>query len=270
MSTIAFVGGGNMARSLIGGLVDAGHPHDAIWVSEPVESQRTALSERFGVNTTESNNEAVHAAETLVLAVKPQILKDVLEGIASTAAQTQPLVISIAAGVQESSIKSWLGFDARIVRCMPNTPALVGCGATALFANAAVGKEERARASEILGAAGIALWVESEDLIDAVTAVSGSGPAYFFMLMEHMIDAGVQLGLERELATRLTLQTALGAARMAQEGSDTPSALRENVTSPGGTTERALNIFADGGIQSLVERALTGARDRSRELAASS
>ncbi len=269
MSTIAFVGGGNMATSLIGGLVDAGHPKGQIWVSEPLAEQRDALAERFGVHTTESNPEAVQAAQIVVLAVKPQIMKQVAEDIAAAARETAPLVVSIAAGVKESSLKTWLGFDARIVRCMPNTPALLGCGATALYANEAVEADERARAGEILGAAGIAVWVETEDQIDAVTAVSGSGPAYFFMLMEHMISTGQKLGLSEELATQLTLQTALGAARMAQEGNDSAATLRENVTSPGGTTERALNIFADGGIQALIESALTGARDRSRELAAS-
>jgi len=266
MSTIGFVGGGNMAISLIGGLIDAGHPGNSIWVSEPLYPQREALGERFAINITANNIEAVAATETLVLAVKPQIMQEVVQGIAEKCSDTRPLIISIAAGVQESSLLSWLGYPARIVRCMPNTPALLGCGATALYGNSAVSPEDRERAGEILGTAGIALWVDSEDLIDAVTAVSGSGPAYFFMLMEHMIVTGQNLGLSKELATELTLQTALGAARMAKENNDSPGDLRRKVTSPGGTTERALDIFTGGGIATLIEQALTGARDRSREL----
>lgn len=267
MTSIAFIGGGNMATSLVGGLIEAGHSPSDIWVSEPLDAQRDALAARFGINVTPDNKAAVNACDTVVLAVKPQVMKEAVQSIASDAQQRTPLLVSIAAGVQEPSLREWLGYDASIVRCMPNTPSLLGCGATALYANDRVCDAQRSIAETVLGAAGITLWVESEDAIDAVTAVSGSGPAYFFMLMEHMIATGQSLGLSEADATKLTLQTALGAARMAIEGSDSPATLRANVTSPGGTTERALNIFADGGIESLVNEALTGARDRSRELA---
>lgn len=256
-----------MATSLIGGLVEGGGAAADIWVAEPLEAQRSNLQKRFGVHVTADNNEAVRNAETIVLAVKPQAMKGVIQGLAISAQQQHPLVVSIAAGIPEGSIATWLGYEARIVRCMPNTPSLLGCGATALYANARVSQTERNTAQDILGAAGITLWVEDEDMIDAVTALSGSGPAYFFMLMEHMVTAGQSLGLTEDVATRLTLQTALGAARMALEGSDDPATLRAKVTSAGGTTERALSIFSQGGIESLINRALTGARDRSRELA---
>lgn len=269
MTSIAFIGGGNMATSLIGGLVEGGHPAGEIWVAEPLDTQRQRLSERFGVHVTADNAVAAGCADTVVLAVKPQVMQQVVTALGPTVRARQPLVVSIAAGIQEPTIRGWLGDDARIVRCMPNTPALLGCGATALFANEAVRDDDRGAASAILGAAGITLWVETEDEIDAVTAVSGSGPAYFFLLMELMVKAGCALGLTEDVSTRLTLQTALGAARMALEGDDDPASLRAKVTSPGGTTERALAIFSEGGMEELVVRALTGARDRSRELAKS-
>ncbi|MFT5390688.1 MAG: pyrroline-5-carboxylate reductase [Gammaproteobacteria bacterium] len=267
MTRIAFIGGGNMASSLIGGLIEGGEERENIVVTEPLDAQRERLRKRFGVEVTSDNIAAVRAAQTVVLAVKPQVMKNVAIEIGPSAAKTRPLLVSIAAGVVEPSLLKWLDYPASIVRCMPNTPSLVGCGASALYANEHVSDAQRKQASAILEAAGIALWVDSEDQIDAVTAVSGSGPAYFFMLMEHMITTGEALGLSKEITTRLTLQTALGAARMALEGTDSPATLRANVTSPGGTTERALSIFADAGIEDIVRRALTGARDRSRELA---
>ena len=266
MTKIAFVGGGNMATSLIGGLVERGTGAE-IAVSDPLPERRDALTSRFSVAASSDNLEAIRGAQTVVLAVKPQVMRDVATQIAAAAKRSRPLLVSIAAGVPISSLTRWLGYDAAVVRAMPNTPALLGCGATALYASAEVSEAQRAQADEVLSAAGITIWLDDEAQIDAVTAVSGSGPAYFFLLMEHMIEAGVDLGLTAEVARRLTLQTALGAARMALEGEDEPGALREKVTSPGGTTERALRIFAEGGIGKLVRAALTGARDRSRELA---
>ena len=263
---IAFLGGGNMATSLVGGLVESGHPPAAIFVSEPVAEKRRDLAERFAVGVTADNREAAAASDVVVLAVKPQDMAEVVTGAADAMRERGPLVVSIAAGTRIGRILEWLGYPAPVVRTMPNTPALLGCGATALFANEAVTDEQRGAAETILESAGIALWVDDEGLLDAVTAVSGSGPAYYFLLMEHMIRTGEGLGLTASQARALTLQTALGAARMALESGRTPEELRVGVTSPGGTTARALDLFGEGGFGELVERALTGARDRSREL----
>ena len=263
---IAFLGGGNMATSLVGGLVESGHPRDDIVVSEPVAEKRRDLAERFAVRVTADNREAAAASDVVVLAVKPQDMAEVVTGAAEAMRERGPLVVSIAAGTRIGRILEWLGYPAPVVRTMPNTPALLGCGATALFANEAVTDDQREAAETILESAGIALWVDDEGLLDAVTAVSGSGPAYYFLLMEHMIRTGERLGLTGEQARALTLQTALGAARMALESGRTPEELRVGVTSPGGTTARALDLFREGGFGELVERALTGARDRSREL----
>ena len=263
---IAFLGGGNMAASLVGGLVESGHPPAAIVVSEPVAEKRRDLAERFAVGVTADNREAAAASDVVVLAVKPQDMAEVVTGAAGAMRARGPLVVSIAAGTRIGRILEWLDYPAPVVRTMPNTPALLGCGATALFANEAVSDEQRDAAETILQSAGIALWVDDEGLLDAVTAVSGSGPAYYFLLMEHMIRTGERLGLTASQARALTLQTALGAARMALESGRTPEELRVGVTSPGGTTARALDLFRGGGFGELVETALTGARDRSREL----
>ncbi|MEM7255149.1 MAG: pyrroline-5-carboxylate reductase [Pseudomonadota bacterium] len=265
---ITFVGGGNMAMSLIGGLVENNYPSKQICVCEPDDDKRANLERTFGIRGTAENNEGVAKGDTVVLAETPQIMEPVVTALASAAQTHQPLVVSIAAGIREPALAHWLGYDAAIVRTMPNTPSLLGLGATALYANARVSDDQRAQADTILRAARITLWVENEDLIDAVTAVSGSGPAYFFYLMELMIEAGERLGLSEASAKALTLQTALGAARMALDSGEAPGTLRERVTSPGGTTERALNIFREGGLGELVDRALTGARDRSEELGA--
>lgn len=265
--TIAFIGGGNMAMSLVGGLVESGHPAASIIVSEPDEAKRSDLEARFGIATTPDNHAAVEKSDAVVLAVKPQVMAEAVGGATAQAMRERnPLVISIAAGIRLAQLLEWLDYDATLVRTMPNTPALLGCGATALFARPSVTAEQREVAERILATAGTTLWVDDEGLLDAVTAVSGSGPAWFFLLMEHMIESGLQLGLDDAQARALTLQTALGAARMANESGRTPSELRVGVTSPGGTTERGLEIFRDGGFGDLVERALTGARDRSREL----
>ena len=266
--TITFIGGGNMATSLIGGLLANGHSARDLIASDPEPAQLQKLEQSFGITTISDNNTALESAATVVLSVKPQIMGVVTKSLAESAQRTRPLIVSIAAGVREPDIRSWLGYDAAIVRTMPNTPALVGSGATALFANAYVSTEERARAQSILDAVGITLWVSDEQLLDAVTAVSGSGPAYCFLLMELMAAAGEELGLDKETAVKLTLQTVFGAAKMALQSPDLPGILRERVTSPGGTTERALQIFEQGDVKKLVFAALTGARDRSIELGA--
>lgn len=260
--SIAFIGGGNMATSLVGGLVAGGHARDAIWVTDVDADKLGQVQDKFRVNTTGDNNLAVHRAKTIVLAVKPQVMSKVLEDIAQSAREEAPLLVSIAAGVRERDILSALGYDAAIVRTMPNTPALLGCGATALFANPFVSAEQRSRAENILRAVGITVWVENESLLDAVTALSGSGPAYYFLLMELMERIGVDLGLERNASRVLVLQTALGAARMATETGESPENLRKRVTSPGGTTQAALERLTAGDFEEILLQALTAARDR--------
>jgi pyrroline-5-carboxylate reductase len=263
---IAFIGGGNMARSLIGGLIADGYDPDLLWVSDPDVTQLDTLRKRFGIHTSTDNNESVVRAQVVVLATKPQVLKEVAIQLAPTVQARKPLLISIAAGVRERDLRLWLGGEPAVVRSMPNTPAMIGSGATALFANAWVAEEQRHLAESILRAVGLTVWLQSEDLLDSVTALSGSGPAYFFFVMEALEQAGVKLGLPAETAHLLTLQTAFGAAKMALESSESPASLRVRVTSPGGTTERAITVLQEGGLEALFIRALQAARQRSREL----
>jgi pyrroline-5-carboxylate reductase len=263
---IGFIGGGNMATSLVSGLIASGHEPGSIWVSDISPEQLKSLAERLQVNVTASNETVVNESDVVVLAVKPQIMRDVAKQIAPAIQQRKPLIVSIAAGISERSLSAWLGADIAIVRCMPNTPALVLTGATALHANDNVGTEQRSMAENILRAVGIALWVKDEKELDAVTAVSGSGPAYYFLLMEAMEQAAVDLGLTEETARLLVLQTALGAAKIALESSESPELLRKRVTSPGGTTQRAIETFQQGGFSELVSKALHAARDRSIEM----
>jgi pyrroline-5-carboxylate reductase len=260
---IAFIGAGNMARSLISGLLAAGVSPERIRAADPVPAQREAAA-ALGVQTWDDNAAAVAGAAVVVLAVKPQVLGEVTRAAGLAAGQ---LVISIAAGVPLAALERWLPAAAPVVRCMPNTPALLGAGITGMYPNSRVSQDQRTLADQILGAAGRTLWVAREDLLDAVTAVSGSGPAYFFYLMEAMIEAGEALGLDRAAATTLCLETAYGAARMAREGSDPPARLRANVTSPGGTTERALSILDAAGCRDAIHQALAGAARRAQELA---
>ncbi|TDJ17218.1 MAG: pyrroline-5-carboxylate reductase [Gammaproteobacteria bacterium] len=263
---ISFIGGGNMATSLIGGLIAGGRDPASIYVSDPERATLEALADAFRVQTSTDNEEAVSHASTVVFAVKPQIMATVVKGIAVPARAHRPLFVSVAAGVREPDILRWLGFDAAIVRSMPNTPALVGSGATALHANSYVSDEQRNLAESLLRAVGLTLWVEDESLLDAVTGLSGSGPAYYFLLMEYMERAGISMGLSKNDARVLTIQTAFGAAKMALESNDSPATLRTRVTSPGGTTERALDALMAGGMEHLVHEALEASRDRAVEL----
>jgi pyrroline-5-carboxylate reductase len=265
---ISFIGGGNMATSLVGGLIADGRDPASIYVTDPDTEKLEALADVFRVQTSSDNEEAVSHASTVVLAVKPQIMASVVKGVAVPGKAHRPLFVSIAAGVREPDILRWLGYDAAIVRSMPNTPALVGSGATALYANPFVSDTQRSLAESVLRAVGLTVWVEDEDQLDAVTALSGSGPAYYFLLMESMERAGIALGLSKDHARMLTIQTAFGAAKMALESSDPPATLRTRVTSPGGTTERALDILVTGGLEHLVHRALEAAHGRSVELGA--
>ncbi len=263
---IGFIGGGNMASSLISGLIASGHSPQHLWVSDINPDTLKLLAEHHNVNTSANNEVIINSVDVIVLAVKPQVLSSVAKSAAALIQQKKPLVVSIAAGISQQSLSRWLGADAAIVRCMPNTPALVLTGATALHANAKVTAEQRNLAENIMRSVGIALWVEDESELDAVTAVSGSGPAYYFLLMEAMEKAALELGLSEETARLLVQQTALGAAKIALESSESPEELRKRVTSPGGTTQRAIETFELGGFTELVSKALHGARDRSIEM----
>ncbi len=263
---ISFIGGGNMATSLIGGLIADGRDPASIYVTDVDAGKLESLAEAFRVQTSSDNDEAVRLASAVVFAVKPQVMSSVVKGVAAAALAHRPLFISIAAGVREPDIRRWLAFDAAIVRSMPNTPALVGSGATALYANAYVTDEQRSLAESVLRAVGLTVWVDDEHLLDAVTALSGSGPAYIFLIMEAMERAGIALGLSKDHARMLTIQTAFGAAKMALESSDPPARLRTRVTSPGGTTERALDALVSGGLEHLMHKALEAAHTRSVEL----
>ncbi|MGH8501490.1 MAG: pyrroline-5-carboxylate reductase [Gammaproteobacteria bacterium] len=266
--TIGFIGGGNMARALIGGLVADGWPQDRLWVADPDASQRQLLSREFGaLHITGENALVVDHGDVLLFAVKPQMLNPVARALAVQVQTRKPLIVSIAAGVRAAALERWLGGGLAIVRCMPNTPALVKSAATGLYANAQADAAQRALAQRVLQAVGVAVWVEDELLLDVVTALSGSGPAYFLLVMEAMEQAAVQLGLRPEVARPLTLQTALGAARMALSSSEAPAALRARVTSKGGTTECAVAELERGDLHRHFERAVTAAYRRAQELA---
>ena len=275
---IGFIGSGNMTYSLVGGLIATGAQGNNIWISDPNTEKMTQMASHYGVNISSSNIELVQSVDIIILAVKPQNLAQVCTEIANEISQSKPLVISIAAGVLSKDIEIWLlpspseteqQTDAGIalVRCMPNTPALVQSGATALFANKQVSDEQKTLAESILRAAGLTLWLDNESDMDAVTALSGSGPAYIFLVIDAMEKAGVQLGLDEKTAHLLAIQTAFGAAKMALESNDSPETLRKKVTSPGGTTEKAIGILQEGQLEALFAKALEGAKTRSIELA---
>ncbi len=266
--TISFIGAGNMARSLIGGLINNGFPACQIHIADIEPFCLQSLQQQFPqINTYTDNVTAAQHGDVVVLAVKPQQVQTVIKSLAPSWRQEQ-LLISIAAGIQLDAMFHWLKQpSAAIVRAMPNTPALVQAGASALLANSHVTPEQHELAESLLRAVGLALWINNEAQMDAVTAVSGSGPAYFFLVMEAIETAAVEIGLDADTARILTLQTAFGAAKMALESQEPASQLRERVTSPGGTTERALHELEDGGIHGLFENALVAAALRARELA---
>ena len=267
-NSIAFIGGGNMARSLIGGLLAQGHAPASIHVAEPVAALRDALRADFGVTVFDDGAQAVVGADTWVLATKPQVLRAVCQSLAGHAQTSAPLVVSIAAGITAAQIERWLGGEIKVVRSMPNTPALLGAGVTGLFASARVEATGRAFADRLLSAAGKTVWLEDEAQMDAVTAVSGSGPAYVFLLAEAMMGAGITEGLTPAAARTLALQTVLGAARMLTESDVDAAELRRRVTSPNGTTQAAIETFEDGGFRSLVDAAIHAACVRGAQLSA--
>jgi pyrroline-5-carboxylate reductase len=264
---MAFIGGGNMARSLIGGLVSAGTPPQKIIVAEPQAALREALCDQFGVRAFAENIPAVERADVVILAVKPQVMREALTPLAPTVCRDQPLLISIAAGITVESIEAWVGGNLALVRVMPNMPALVSAGISALFANDRVTATQRGLAESIMRAVGTTVWVKDESLMDTVTAISGSGPAYFFYLMEAIEQAATKEGLDPDTARLLTLETAFGAARLALNSTETPGELRVRVTSPGGTTEAAIHVLDEASMNEVIKGAVSAAKKRSTELA---
>jgi len=264
---IGFIGAGNMANGLIRGLIAKGTNPENIWASDLDDSKLALLARDCSIQTG-SNNDIANNVNVIVLAVKPQVMRDVCRALSADLTDDhEVLLISIAAGITTAHLESWFGEAAAIVRCMPNTPALVGMGASGLFANGAVTEEQKQLAQEIISAVGFVAWVDADSDIDIVTAVSGSGPAYFFLFMEAMQETAKEMGLSEDLARALTYHTAAGAAALAQHSKDDIATLRRNVTSPGGTTEQAILQFENGDLRGLVAKALNAARTRSVELA---
>ena len=264
--TIGFIGGGNMARSLIEGLINTGHSTNALWVSEPDAAKRQYFERQVGIKAVADNGDLVTHCGIVVLAVKPQLLKDVLVPLQHVLQQRRPLLISIAAGVTVNDTDRWAGGGLAIVRAMPNTPALVGSGATGLFANAEVGTAQRDLAESLMRAVGVAVWLEHESLLDQVTALSGSGPAYFLLFMEALEQAAIEQGLPSETAHLLVLETCLGTAKLAMESEEDLAELRYRVTSPGGTTERALLSMENANVRNIIKQAFQAAAQRANEL----
>lgn len=264
---IGFIGAGNMGRSLAGGLLKSGWDRQKLVLADPVPEQRQVVGNLLGLTVYANNNEVADRADVLVLATKPQQMRAVCKGLAPAVQRRKPLIVSIAAGIRINNIEDWLGGNLPIVRVMPNTPALVNSGASGLFANPRASDRQRELAESILRTVGVTIWLSSEDQLDAVTGVSGSGPAYFFLAMEALEQAAVEQGLDAATARLLAVETAFGAAKMALESGTDPAELRRNVTSPGGTTERAITEFQDGGFERLFKQAVAAATARSRELA---
>ena len=264
---IGFIGAGNMARSLASGLINNGLAPDKVIMSDPDAGTRDAITEQLGVSVFENNTDVVLASDILVFAVKPQVLKDVAVELADAVQQRQPLVVSIAAGVRSDSLENWLGGNLPLIRVMPNTAALIGSGASGLYANDRADKAARNSAETIMRAVGVVAWVENEEQLDVVTALSGSGPAYYFLVMEALEQAAIDAGLSPNIARLLTLETAYGAAKMALEGGEEPAVLRQQVTSKGGTTERAIAVMEENGLREIYKKAISAAAERSAELA---
>ena len=264
--SVAFIGAGNMAASIMAGLIDAGADPAQLRAADPGEQAQANARELALGSVGTDNQQAAAGADVVILAVKPQVLRAVCEDIAPVMARGQ-LVISIAAGIGTESLREWLGAAPAIVRCMPNTPSLLRAGASALYADAGVDAQQRSRAAAVMQAVGIVRWVDDEQLMHAVTAISGSAPAYFFLFMEAMIAEGERMGLDAETARILCAQNCIGAGRMVDEGSVDAAELRRRVTSPGGTTERAIAAFTDGELATLVQKAMRACEARSEEMA---
>lgn len=265
-TNIAFIGAGNMASALAEGMLNKGLDAKHIIMSDPSEERRAYVEQNLKVNTSDDNRAAAEQAEVIVLAVKPQVMSALLDDLHPVLKGKNKLILSIAAGITLDTLCKGLGKETALVRCMPNTPALVQTGATGLFANEHVSATQKTLAEAILQAVGITVWLDQEQQLDAVTALSGSGPAYYFLVMEAMIKAGETMGLTRDMAKQLTLQTALGAAKMAIQSDVEPEELRRRVTSPGGTTERAVQSLEKNQLVAIFGQALAAAKQRSEEL----
>jgi pyrroline-5-carboxylate reductase len=265
--TAAFIGGGNMGGALIRGLIAKGLPAGKISVGEAVQARRIALADELGVHVSTDNREIVEGADLVVLAVKPQDMATTVRGLAPGLASRRPLVLSIAAGIRVADIQGWCGPGIAVVRAMPNRPALNNAGATAMYGPAGLAPEQRRLAEDALAAVGTTVWVEKEDALDVVTALSGSGPAYFFLLAELLTDAAVKLGLPQDSARELAIQTLFGSGRMARDSDGDLARLRAEVTSKGGTTEAALRVFEASNLRGIVAAAVQAATDRGREMA---
>ena len=266
--TLAILGGGNMGRALIGGLLRRGTRPEHITVGESSQAARESLSADFGVQSTADNGAAVEAASVVVVAVKPQIAGSVLTPLQPALQRARPVVISIAAGIRLAAFETWCGAGVPVVRAMPNRPALVGAGATGLYAPASVTSAQREVAERVMQAVGEVIWVAAEDDLDVVTALSGSGPAYFFLLAELLTQGAIDLGLGPEAARRLAIATLHGAGQLAHAGDGDLARMRADVTSKGGTTEAAVKSFEAADLRGIVARALEAATRRGRELAA--
>lgn len=265
---LVILGGGNMGRALVGGLLRRGTRPEHVTVADSSQVARETLSADFGIQATSENAAAAETAAVIVVAVKPQVVGGVLSALQPTLQRTRPLVISIAAGIRVSALESWCGGGVPVVRAMPNRPALVGAGATGLFAPASVAGAQREAAQRVMQAVGEVIWVAAEDDLDVVTALSGSGPAYFFLLAELLTQGAIDLGLEPAAARRLAIATLHGAGQLAHAGDGDLARMRAEVTSKGGTTEAAVKSFEAADLRGIVARALEAATRRGRELAA--
>lgn len=264
--SIAFIGGGNMARSLIGGLLKRGFDKSRLRVSEPHAPTRDLLARELAIDVADDNIEVAGSGNVWLFAVKPQVMKSVCAQLREQAQRQRPLILSIAAGITAGQLDGWLGGGLPVVRIMPNTPALLGAGASGLFANGAVDESQKRITEQLFEATGSCTWVDDERLMDTVTALSGSGPAYVFLLCEAMQAAAEKQGLPAQAARALTVQTFVGAARMLDESGEPADVLRQRVTSPNGTTHAAISAFEQGGFRELVQQALDAACTRGRSL----
>jgi pyrroline-5-carboxylate reductase len=264
---IAIIGAGHMARGLAGGLIQSGAERERLAMTDTQAAALETVRAQFGIVVHASNAAAVRDAEVVLLAVKPQDMKSMLVELEPAIAKQRPLVISVAAGIRVAALRGWLGGHTRIVRCMPNGPALIGCGVTALYAQAQVSEADRAIAGQVLSTVGTIVWVEQEAQLDAVTAVSGSGPAYFFLLTEALETAARECGLPPQIARTLSIETAHGAGRLLQRRESAPAELRAQVASKGGTTEAALRELESADLRGIVSRAVAAAARRARDIA---
>jgi len=264
---LTFIGAGNMATAIINGLMATNYPKSALTVCAPIEQELKQIEQQFGIMTASDNTARIAASDVIILCVKPQVMEQVCREISAQIQHYQPLIISIAAGLSTTQLTAWLGGPAAIVRCMPNTPAQVHRGASGLYANAQVASHQRSLAQSLFESVGIAFWLEEEKQLHAVTALSGSGPAYCFWFLEAMEQAAVSLGLPTQMARQLAIQTMRGAAELAGNSDESPAQLKRRVMSPGGTTERAIAKFDNDNMATIIAEAMEQAWARSYQLA---